>query len=849
MIDFDVLRAFNTTNERLKEIMTAVPEKDIVPARETKEEREVRHARLRKTNHDLSVRERLRRETQTRVEEGIVNSLRNWKLYAAVDLAWDTTVISGMTLPLMMYAQKKISVERAAELLSSTSSGKEFVKRSEGGKIEVDVPRFIETNINFVRSFVTRRHAAQVNKFNQLWPYYKYEARSTGLVAKCRADVLSQRMDMMVDQFGYRHHDAQVMRDAFLYAHSVDFVQSSWDKEEQYERKDFNGKPDDVRTVIVKEGVRFFNPSPSRVYWDNSAPNGLASINDDDMQWIGFWDVIRFSEIDDNPHYFNKQAVGWTGRFWGDAGVYNTYKDYFTHYQYTIIPPSTGEIDPSKANDRKSVVGFYSGNQRDASVFVSHHFRHMVPKDWGIGEYPWPVWIRFVTASDSTCIFAEILPSTPAAYLGINENDSRQVNVSMAMNLLSYQDQMTNLVTQLMLVCQMELFKIVGINSDLVTAEQIAAIRKIFKGHTWLEEPTIIEYSLAKMKELGINVEKLIEFHEAHMGATIESIFKAMIQLVQLVERLEALSPNEQGQPAPREISATEVNEISNTTSSVYSFISEGIDEFRAAKKRICYESLIACSKGDIVCPVKDRYTAKTIKAAGFDTKKDEDEDYNSPVPGKPRRVTVIGSKRNLIHDYIFTTRDGSERPVNTQSANTLVQLIGQVLAVPAVAQAMGKEKLYELFNEVFRLSGAGVDLNLTLKEGEDDSLGQDDMTMLKQQFQQLVQHLQQMAGQLQQNAQDIQQIEAVEKDQQQFIQHAQTLAVQVKKLAEDVQTMHDHKDEISKRLAEMIDYAKAPPSVKRQIEDRAGLTPATQQETELEMAAMKPQTKTAAPK
>src|ERR1041385_7371572 len=92
MIDFKILEAFGTTNERLREVFTAVPDPDLAPRKgETKQEKQERLKRKRKNAADLNVRERFRRKVQTRVEEGIVTSLRNWRKYAAVDLAWDTS--------------------------------------------------------------------------------------------------------------------------------------------------------------------------------------------------------------------------------------------------------------------------------------------------------------------------------------------------------------------------------------------------------------------------------------------------------------------------------------------------------------------------------------------------------------------------------------------------------------------------------------------------------------------------------------------------------------------------------------------------------------------------------------
>jgi hypothetical protein len=227
------------------------------------------------------------------------------------------------------------------------------------------------------------------------------------------------------------------------------------------------------------------------------------------------------------------------------------------------------------------------------------------------------------------------------------------------------------------------------------------------------------------------------------------------------------MSPHEQGQAATHEISATESMQISNTTDNVYDFISEAVDEGRAAMKRICFESLIACGDGDVELPVANRYTQSTIEKAGFTIK---DADSDDPVAYR----TVMGDKVDLVHDYIFTTRDGGDRPAGQQSATVLVQLIQSIGSLQpemqnAVLSAMGKEKLFELLNEIFRMTDAGVDLKLEVKPGDSDEL-------VLSNDQQVMQALQRLAQSVQQDAQAIaaikQVVSALNPQAAQMIQH-----------------------------------------------------------------------------
>lgn len=829
-VDLGLMRRFGSSNERLREIFSATNPVISVGAKngnkESATDKSSRLERERKTKLDIAFKQQVERRIRVRIDEGVVNSLKNYQFYAAADLAWDSCPVNKSTLPLILYAQGKINVQTAATSLAGLNGSESFIKKdAEGKPTSIDLPKFFECNINLVRSFITRRVAAQSNIFSPLDPFYKYEPRSTGLVAKCRADVLSQRVEIMSDDYGYRQHDEQCYRDAFLYAHTVDFVESVWDVQKQWAVKDSTSDvtpsepPEDnsdLEAEVVKEGIVWWNPHPSRMFWDNNYP--LASLNTDSgIEFIGCWDIKRFRDIMNNPLYFNTESIGWSTRFWGMGGIYLNYKAYFDNFTSTITPPNMPQgttLDPAGENDRKTNIGVYNVDLEDTSILISVYFEKVIPKDIGCGDYPFPVWARFLVASDATVIYAEWLPSTPGAYLGINENDSKQINMSIAHELMTYQDQLTNLFTEMLYIVQIEIFKAIGINVDFLESDQISYIRNRLKGKNWSSEPLIYEFSLKKMEELKLAPDKIVVVTETKAGQSLTSIFESIAKLIQLAEKLMAMSPAEQGQPNPREVSATEVNQIANTTSAVYSFISTAINRFRAAKKRIIYESLITCGVGKLKCPVMDRYTPKTIKEAGFEIDDQEVEGF-SPVEGLNRH-TVIGTNRQLVHNYVFTSRDGTERPVNTQAGNTLVQLVGMVMQNPTISAAVGKEKLYEIFNEIFRLSGAGIDLNLEVQPGEDNALGEDQMKALQQKIEQFGQQMQQLAQAVQSDTTDIQKQQQINKSND---AHFQVLA----KIAEEVKTL------VQKNATKVPDlaYAQAPASVQAQIEQAHGFNPA----------------------
>ena len=92
-------------------------------------------------------------------------------------------------------------------------------------------------------------------------------------------------------------------------------------------------------------------------------------------------------------------------------------------------------------------------------------------------------------------------------------------------------------------------------------------------------------------------------------------------------------------------------------------------------------------------------------------------------------------------------------------AANILMQML-PILQNPQLLQALTKEKYYEILNAIFRNAGAGIDLNLQLAPGEDNSLvpqeQRDAMASNQQNNQDMGAMLQQLIQVVQQNAEEI---------------------------------------------------------------------------------------------
>jgi hypothetical protein len=163
----------------------------------------------------------------------------------------------------------------------------------------------------------------------------------------------------------------------------------------------------------------------------------------------------------------------------------------------------------------------------------------------------------------------------------------------------------------------------------------------------------------------------------------------------------------------------------------------------RAAAKKLFYEHLVSCSSDKFTVPIKQRYTDRIIKEAGFESETEGQFEATAR--------NVIGTPANLIHEYLFSSRDGAERARDTQSAQVLSQMGGQLLQIDGMMQMLGQDRIFEILNETFRLAGAH-DLKMQTDEADQQQeLGsmqnEQFMQQLKQQWPQVLQAVEKLIG------------------------------------------------------------------------------------------------------
>ncbi len=727
MVDPLVLAKFGCTPERLRRLFTAEMATE-TPAQVSMDASQPPPDDKRPRN-DGQRRRAWESKIRSRMYDGVGSNLRAARPNQAVDIANDSQPIQRHTIPLLLWATGKIKIETAYDQCCRASSeevaNRLFRKTEANGKqvIELNQARIADISIDLVRSYVTRRHAAMDALWSNLWPLFKYDPRGTDDVAMLRADALSQRVDIIADSYNYRHFFSQCRRHMLLYGYSLAFPRSAWDRQIGWRFKPTNtGEPsDEVESYVTREGVDFVNPHPSRIWYDLSAP--LPNINTDTgPTFIGYWDVVRWgSLLTPSSQFFNLDHVFITDTWVQMVGQYPVFFPYY--FDPCVLSWPQMSIDPSIGNDREVQIGKYSSQAKDVGVVLTHYYEKINPLVEGIGDYDADVWIHLTVAGDCTVVAAEFLPSIPACYGGVNCNDGRLANQSMGMALLGYQDQCSNIISSMIMQLRTSLIQLWLLDKDSLDPQILKAFQDNSTDENWWVDRKLLIYSASKLRDLGVqDPRQAFGVVQAQVQNVFDAGMKALSQLLNLADRLLILSPNELGQPNPREVSAREVSDIANSVQAMYAFINQGPREQVAAAKELIYDSLITHGTQNFRVPVTQRYTKEIVKRAGMEIPPDvivSEGDEFIPV-----KTPIMGNLKNLVFDVYFNRRDGAERVQNTQGAEVVLQLMQTVLQNPVLADKIGVENMMDMANIAIRMSGAPVNYQFEAPRGGDDKLG-----------------------------------------------------------------------------------------------------------------------------
>lgn len=712
-------------------------------------------------------------------QEGVSRCAANFDKIGAMDLAYSSIPIHPLVTDLMKVAMGHLTLDQCQENMAGLTEElkKQIFERDAKGNVQaVNTPKLIPIAHNLVHSLTTRRVAALATEVYQQFPVLGYNADSNNQTDRLAADVMTQIAEDMAGAYGYRHDYEESIRQASLYTTSIKFKSKHWHVEKQtlpvWEAPNGAtnaGRPAKPRfeRQIVKEGVEFVIPHPSRVYYDISKP--LSKLNNDlGPRWIGHWDVVPIGTIRNDPAYFNKDAIVMDAQMWN---LFSLNPAYFSQYypNQLAIPSCLGgnAATLSLSNDRVAQIGTWAQLADEIGTVLTQHYKRIVPKDIGLGTYEDPVWIRFVMAANTTVVYAEIVGSAPASVNSYNASDGLLESPSFGMQAIQWQQMLTNDLNRLVTAQYQGMVEIWSLNKDGMSKGDVDRIVNQLKNPDFTHiANAVMVYSQEKLAQRGAmepkgsdRLNKIV----VDTSAKITEIFNSMVQTLALAERLMFFSPQELGQVSPRTVTATEMKAVRDTTLGIRDFHLIGVKQQMDADKRIIHSSYLAFGSDEIIVPIAERYDPKVIEKAGFEI---VDDGTGAPPDGL---YTIRGKKGLLyLYNYAYTTRNTDDTPPDAARAQGIAQVYEIITKDPVLSENMTLEQRMELANSLFTILAPDV-FKIRVPAGVDPKKTtagtmQQMQDQMKQMLPQIGQALQQLAQKQAQQDQQIAGLDAGQK-------------------------------------------------------------------------------------
>jgi hypothetical protein len=200
-----------------------------------------------------------------RCDDGITSNLKDWKVFRAIDAAWDTPLrqitptllinFSGESLantdPKM---ENVLKVFKSLQLTQYVTDEVDLKTGKPTGRKTLDLPTFFQIIIPLVKPYVTIRWAKLCNDRN-IDPRFRYDPIRNSPKERLRCALLTSRVNLIANQYNYADVQKQSILGMLLYPESYQFIESEWHHEKQLVMKD--GKETEI---YVREGLTYHRP-------------------------------------------------------------------------------------------------------------------------------------------------------------------------------------------------------------------------------------------------------------------------------------------------------------------------------------------------------------------------------------------------------------------------------------------------------------------------------------------------------------------------------------------------------------------------------------------------------------
>lgn len=657
-----------------------------------------------------------------KVRVGLERNRRDYRLYKAMDWAYDQPFYQISYTQLKGLLSNKPDDKKVLSTIKQwglthlvqdvfDASGQPCCNPDGTLKKAINMPVFTNIFVPVVMAYITIRWAKLFNDRN-VTPHFKYEPVQFTKENRLRCEIVTQAVQRMSSWFDYPADTKQTILQTLLYGLCINFPREAWFVERQ---EDETGSE-----KIVREGLRFDMPHPSRMYYDQyHRVSGLNS--NSGCAYAGHWALEKYEDIKNHPLYWNKEKITMGATSWFDLGG----SDFLEQvYPCAMTFPAANATEGSAgvgALDRQTeAANFYGSGHEASATLVTNHFERLIPADHGLGTYKNPVWMRFKLAGDTTVIWAEPLAFDRLPTYAYDADFNRSRFRSMALEITPFQDQIGNLLTQWILSVQQNLINPIFYDKDKLPKEYVKQLENL--GQKMQSGNLYFPFSSTENWKMNVN-QKEAFFQPQFARHETSQIASLISGILGMLDRVMQLSPQEIGQAASHEQTAEETKIVARNTSTRVEFTGTFIDDGDYAKKVMLYDAMMAHADNEIAVGISSTLAGteeefnKLIKKLGLTI--DDDSTYDPANPSMMRKVK--GDKSAIRIETFASTRDKADRSDNTAVADAMSKIFLAIAGNPVLIQSIGTVQLIELLNQIivtaglpkeFKLRGQSIDPN-----------------------------------------------------------------------------------------------------------------------------------------
>lgn len=623
-----------------------------------------------------------------RSRDGKHCNFKEYRAYWAIDLADEVPFTQTTPTLVQNLLSKHLTLDETRKELNAYGLSEDelfLTIEVDGQKVMVlNPPVFFQIFVPIVKAYTRIRQAKLYNDrdrspFLPLTPLKQTDKNR--LICEIWTDIL----DTVSGWYGYPVYMKQAILQMLKYGVMLAFTKEEWHCEKQVI---------DGREEVQKEGLRYDMPHPSQMSWDMYHPMPMIN-TDTGPEWACHWSVIRAGEVMDNRMFWNRDAISFGENWLNPRLSYN----YFTEvFPCQLNFPTIGD----NTMHREAKAAYYSNDYRDTALFFTHFFWKIVPSRWGLANYKFPVWHRFIIAGDDTVLWAAPCGYNPIWGMGYDFDNQAATNSSLALELIPWQDHVGNLLSQSILTAKQNLSSITFYDENVVDQKEIKALKNL--GENRYRSFNYVPYNTLKMARAGLDIKSV--FHTPQLAYRPVTEMQSLLSTaLTIMERVMQFSAQETGAVAQHYQSAKEIGITAQSVSERVKLTAAGVDDGTDAWVRQLVDASQCYMNNKVVAQVSADIPdlGEHVRAIGFETR-----------GVGPRKVLVAGSKKGLKLEGFARMNVPPGLSADKEMAQVIFQTLTALAQNPELAGRVGYSRIVKLMETGAKLAGAPRDFDLT---------------------------------------------------------------------------------------------------------------------------------------